>query len=372
LRFFNTFNHVAPLLDYLLPELNKRGIKASAYISRSKYRKSNRGDDIIKYFEKSRLTALSTSFKAKFHVFFTQPPLYPIIGAWLSRLRGVPYAIHIMDHYPGLVGALGYLDDDGVIYKFLDKRMDKALQGAEFVTVLGACMRKLVEDKGVSPDRIKQVINVPSIKDEPLTVDYLEGIGLKDKFTIIYAGNMGIAHEFRTILEVASKLEETHPDIHFIMLGKGHRKKEVVSYYESNQPKNMTLVGYLEKAEFTAIMKQTELHLITLRDKFNGLLVPSKLYSSMALGKPVLFEGPEHNEITSVLKAYGAGSRVAHLDSRAMESAILEYYNDASLLSLQGENAQRYFKEQANISKFIGEYASYIEDQLQNKKELQT
>ena len=379
IRFFNTFNHVAPLLDYLLPELNSRQVKASAYISHSKYRKSNKGDDHISYFEKSSLTRLSKTRKrfnqvvyaisasvkvllspAKFHVFFTQPPLYPIIGAWLSRLRGIPYAIHIMDHYPGLVGALGYLSEDGWLYKLLDRKMDKALQKASFVTVLGVCMRKMVEAKGVSPDKIKQVINVPSIKDEPLTVDYFSKIGLSDKFTIIYAGNMGIAHEFRSVLKVISRLGQSHPDIHFIMLGKGHRKSEVQKYFDDNSPQNMTMVGYLETEEFTAIMKQTDVHLITLRDNFNGLLVPSKLYSSMALGKPVLFEGPEENEITSVLNQFDAGRRVAHLDDTALEKTILDFYHNRSQVELQGKNAKGYFDEQGNISDFIGDYADFI------------
>ncbi len=379
IRFFNTFNHAAAILDHLLPEINSRGVKSVAYISQSKYRKTNRGDDHIEFFEKSSLTSISKSRKrfnqvvyaisaslkilfspAKFHIFFTQPPLYPIIGAWLSRLRGVPYAIHIMDHYPGLVGALGYLDMGGWLYKLLDKKMDKALIKAEFVVVLGSCMEKMVVDKGVDPQKVKIVINAPKVKDEPLTVDYFAKIGLSDKFTIIYAGNMGVAHEFRSVLKVSARLEETHPDIHFIMLGKGHRKKEVQGFYDEHKPKNMTMVGYLENEEFTAIMKQTDIHLITLRDNFNGLMVPSKLYSSLALGKPVIFEGPERNEITDVLTTYDAGVRVGHLDDGALERSILEYYSDTNKVKEQGLNAKRYFEEQGKASAFIGDYAEYI------------
>jgi len=383
IRFFNTFNHVAPLLDYLLPELNSKKISATAYISHSKYRKSNKGDDRIIYFDKANLTRISKSRKrinqvvyalcaslkvlfspAKLHVFFTQPPLYPVIGSWLSRLRRVPYAIHIMDHYPGLVGALGYMNEEGIAYKWLDKRMDKALQKAEFVTVLGSCMKQLVMDKGIPSDRIKQVINVPSIKDEPLTVDYLESIGLNNKFTIIYAGNMGIAHEFRTVLAVAARMEKTHPEIHFIMLGKGHRKKEVEKHVKDTQPSNMTMVGYLENEEFTAIMKQTDLHLITLRDNFNGLLVPSKLYSSVALGKPVLFEGPETCEISVVLAEHKAGTRVAHMDEAGLEAAIISYWQDAEKLAVEGKNAKKYFEEHCSIDDFVSDYAAYIEEKL--------
>lgn len=386
IRFFNTFNHVAPLLDYLLPRLNEKGVHATAYISQSRYRKSNKGDDHIIYFEKSKLTGISKSRKrinqivyalsasqkvlfsrAKLNVFFTQPPLYPIIGSWLSRLRGVPYGIHIMDHYPGLVGALGYLEEQGWLYRWLDKRMDKALQNAEFVTVLGSCMKQLVMDKGVAESRIKQVINVPTIKDEPLTVDYLDKINLKEKFTVIYAGNMGIAHEFRTVLSVAERMGESHPEIHFIMLGKGHRKKEVLEYVERKKPKNMTMVGYLENEEFTAIMKQTDLHLITMRDDFNGLLVPSKLYSSLALGKPVLFEGPATCEIAVVLEKYKAGTRVKHLDVEAMEAAILSYKEDEKKLISEGRNAKKYFEKKCRIEKFIADYADFLTTQLQGK-----
>lgn len=383
IRFFNTFNHAAQLLNHLLPALNAKGVEGKAYISQAKYRKSNTIGDNQEFFERATLTwvskgsskfnqiiyAISASLKilfspAKFHVFFTNPPLYPIIGSWLSRLRGVPYGVHVMDHYPGLLGALSYLDMDGFFYRWLDKRMDRALLNAEFVTVLGSCMKKLMMDKGIPESRIQLVINAPTIKDEPLTVDYLETIGLENKFTIIYAGNMGIAHEFRTVLTVAQRLENSHPEIHFIMLGKGHRKKEVESYVKDRQPRNMTMVGYLEKEEFTAIMKQTDLHLITLRDNFNGLLVPSKLYSSVALGKPVLFEGPQTCEISVVLRVHRAGTRVAHLDEAALEAAIISYWQDAEKLAVEGKNAKKYFEEHCSIDDFVSDYADYLKKQL--------
>jgi len=380
IRFFNTFNHAAPLLDHLLPELNKRGVEASAYISHSKYRKGKKGDDHLKYFHKASLTrvsrsrkrlnlilySISASFKiffspASFHVFFTHPPLYVLLGSWLSRRRGVPYGVHVMDQYPGFLGSAGYLDKEGWLYKWLDRKMDKVLHKAEFVTILGNCMRQLMLDKGVPTDKINQVINVPTIKDEPLTVDYLGSIDLKEKFTVIYAGNMGIAHEFSTILSVTKKMEQSSPAVHFIMLGKGNRKKEVEEYVEENSPKNMTLVGYLENEEFVAIMKQTDLHLITLRSDFNGLMVPSKMYSSLALGKPILFEGPETCEVSVVLKEHRAGTRVDHLDSKAFEGAILSYLNEAKKLEEHGENARKYFESYCSIQEFVENYSNYLQ-----------
>jgi len=383
IRFFNTFNHAAQLLDHLLPELNRKGVKARAYISYSRYRSSNRGGDNQNYFEKAAITrissswslmnlfiyALSTSFKillvpASFHVFFTHPPLYAITGAWLSRLRRIPYGVHIMDHYPGLLASSGILKADGFLYKWFDKKMDKALRGADFVTVLGSCMKELVLSKGVEEYKIKQVINAPTIKDERLTVDYLKSIGLENKFTVIYAGNMGIAHEFRTILAATKKLEHSHPQVHFIMLGKGHRKNEIESYVRENNPENMTLVGYLETDEFTAIMKQTDVHLITLRDNFNGLMVPSKLYSSLALGKPVLFEGPATNEISVVLDKYEAGCRIAHLDEKGLSQKILSYVNDKARLKRHGKNAKKYFEEHCSIDDFVSDYADYLKKRI--------
>ena len=384
IRFFNTSNFPQPLLDYVLLSLNEQDLKARAYISHYKYRTSIKGDDRIVFFEKAGLTKLSSSAKrlnqilymmaasakilfspAKLHVLVTQPPLYVIISAWLCRLRGVPYIVHVMDHYPGLVGALGYLDMDGWLYEFLDKRMDRALQKADKVIHLGACMKAMLVDKGVPADRLHKVINVPTVKQELAEIDFLKSRGLDEKFTIIYAGNMGIAHEFDTLLDTARQLASTHSDIHFILLGKGHRRGEVEAFLEEHQPTNVTpLFGFLEQDDFTAVMQQTDLHVITLRDSFNGLLMPSKLYSTLALGQPVLFEGPAGCEIAAVIRAHDVGVHVPHGDGVGMREAILALYGDRERLAALGDNARQYFDEECQESTVVEGYVTFLKRQL--------
>ena len=49
---------------------------------------------------------------------------------------------------------------------------------------------------------------------------------------ILYAGNMGVAHEFQTILEVSGQFEDS---IHFFFVGKGVRQKQIKQYIIDNK-----------------------------------------------------------------------------------------------------------------------------------------
>ena len=383
IRFYNTFNLAVPLLDYLLVELDKRGYKTKAYVSKWKYRRTNKGQEEIKHFEQARLTYL-TSFHKRFNqvgysiaafiklfvsspklnVFFTQPPLFIIWGTWVSRLKGIPYGIHAMDLYPDLVGALGYLNKDGWLYRWMDKKMTKAMLNAEFVTVLGSCMETYLIEKGVPPEKMHTVFNVPSISDSGKASDFLLQQGLHDKFTLLYAGNMGVAHEFDTLLDLVAEFETTHPDVHFLIVGKGFRRKEVESYIEEHQPSNLTLFGYLENDEFEAILKDTDVHFISLRDNFNGLMVPSKLYSSLALSKPIIFEGSATNKISLAMQEHGIGKQIAHNNVTGLRQAILGYKNDRTSLSTDAGNAKNYFENHCNVANIINQYSDFLIGQL--------
>ena len=189
-------------------------------------------------------------------------------------------------------------------------------------------------------------------------------MGLADKFTILYAGNMGVAHEFSTMLALAKEFSQSHPDIHFLVVGKGHRRPEVESYISKHKPHNLKLFGYLDNEAFEALLKGTKLHYICLRDNFNGLMVPCKLYSSLAMSQPVLYEGSYKSEISLSIAEYPFGSQVAHKDVAAFRKAILHYYNNPAALEQAGQMAKKYFEEQCDLELIIGDYTSYFQDWL--------
>lgn len=378
IRFFNTHNLVLPLLDHTLPALAGKNIKASAYISAQKYRGSIKGADQVSYFELATLTklagknkrlnqflyAITASFKILFgrsdlNVFFTQPPLFVIWASWLSRVRGKKYYIHIMDLYPDFLAQTGHLNEEGSLYKWFDNKMVKALRKADKIIVIGKCMERLISQK-VGPDvKIDKVINIPMATEEREVTDELAKLDIKAKFTILYAGNMGLAHEFKTYLKVAAELDRSHPDIHFLFLAQGRKRAQAENYISAGH-KNLTLIGYPPHEVFMSILLETHLHYISMKTEFNGILVPSKFYSSLAIGKPILYEGPVSSEVGTEIKEHSLGKAVPIGDHEGLKSSILYFYENRNVLDTTGKNVKAYFDEYCNIKNVITGYTDIL------------
>ena len=323
--FYNTQNIVAPTLEDVLEKLNQSGYEASAYISYASYqnRSSNKIDKFVRYAKLTWLTknwirlnqlmyVLSVSVKLIIsvrtkHIFLTQPPLAYIWFSFLCRTFNKPYAIHIMDQYPELLSRMGLLSSTSAVYKMLISGRSKAFQGAAFIVVLGNCMKNMVLETGIPKENVHIVKNIPSIEAQDHTESDRHS-DVTDSLQVLYAGNMGMAHSFSTILKASQLLDQDN--IQFVFLGKGKRRHEIEKFIKDKSPSNVKILAYLEKEEFEYHLNNADIHFISLRKGFEGLMVPSKLYSSLAAGKAVIYEGPENSEIAMEIKKYGFGKSV--------------------------------------------------------------
>lgn len=378
IRFYNTHNLVLPLLDHTLPKLNEGGTQARAYISSQKYRSSIKGVGQVDYFELATLTKLSgskkrfnqflyavaASFKilfgsARLNVFFTQPPLFVIWASWLSRLRGARYIIHVQDLYPDFLGKTGHMSETKWLYKWLDKKMVAALNKAEKIIVIGKCMDRLIRSK-VDPNKVIYTsINIPSATKKRNILNQLDKLDIKNKFTLLYAGNMGLAHHFDSIISIAEKLSSSHPDIHFLFVAQGKKRVQVEEYL-SRGFTNLTLIKYPPHEVFMSLLLETDLHYISLKPEFSGILVPSKFYSSLAIGKPILFEGPSDSEVGMEMREHELGAVVEIGDANNLLAAVLEFYDNPELLESTGLKVRSYFDKHCDIDKVINRYVGLL------------
>jgi hypothetical protein len=72
-------------------------------------------------------------------------------------------------------------------------------------------------------------------------------------------------------------------------------------------------------------MESGDVHLISMREDAAGMLVPSKLYAALAVGRPCIFVGPEQSETAKVITDFHAGAIVHQGDARALADKILQY-----------------------------------------------
>jgi glycosyltransferase involved in cell wall biosynthesis len=278
----------------------------------------------------------------------TDPPLISIPAGWIARLRGARLVNWLQDLFPEVAANLGMAPARGPGGSLLRWLRDGSLRRASANVVLGQRMRERVTASGVNP---KKIAVIPNWADgtqlrpvergaNPLRAEW----GLGDKFVVGYSGNLGRAHEFRTVLDAAEALR-SQTDVAFLLIGDGAQKATLATAVQERGLFNILFKPYQLRESLGQSLSAADVHLVTLRPELEGLVVPSKFYGVAAVGRPTIFIGEADGEIGSVLRETECGICVKQGDGEGLAQAITTLRDDSALRERMGANARRVFEE---------------------------
>ena len=249
-------------------------------------------------------------------VFLTTPPLISLVGRVARAIRGQHYAIWSMDLHPEAELAAGMLRERSFAARAIEWLDARAYRGADFVVDLGSYMRERVRRKGVPEAKSHTVSIWGGHIDDTLTSEVnplTRYLGLEGRFVVMYSGNAGIVHDFGAIFEAMRVLRDD-PRIYFLFVGGGPRRVEVEQFAQREGVTNFAYHDYFPRDMLRHSLSIADVHLISLRQHFVGISVPSKLYGAMASARPILFVGPNQCETADAIRDAGCGVTVDPLD----------------------------------------------------------
>src|SRR5205807_2376597 len=103
-------------------------------------------------------------------------------------------------------------------------------------------------------------------------------------------------------------------------------------------------LGYQAQEALQYSLSAGDIHLVTLRPEMEGLSVPSKVYGIMAVGRPVVFIGPEGSEVASLIREAGCGEVFSPAENKEAALALLALAQDAERRERLGMSGRRYFE----------------------------
>jgi len=313
----------------------------------------------------SLITLISRDFTLNF--FLSQPPLYSFWGYVLKKIKGQPYCCLVMDVYPDLAMIGGVLDKMRPLARIFYRVSRHVLKNADRVIVIGRCMKEYLVKNTIDEGKLELIPNwadenvvypIEKIKN-PLR----EEMGLADKFVLLYSGNMGISHYFDDLIEVA-KLLKNDDRLRFVFIGKGSRVAEIESAQKSYNLKNLIILPMQPLQKLHYSLNLGDVHFISLRAGFEGLVVPSKAYGALAAGRPIIYQGNENGEIARMIREEGNGTVVPLNSPRCLIEAILKYLNEPGIVTFQGKKAYHLSKTRYNRWNSIRRYTEIIESCL--------
>jgi glycosyltransferase involved in cell wall biosynthesis len=295
----------------------------------------------------------------------TTPPLLSCLGALLKRIRGSRLVCWSMDVYPELGVLLGALREGSLAARFLGRLMAWSLRSADLVIALGEHMAKRLTMKGVGPERIRVVPtweNATEVVPTPRSENpFRAAHGLGDNFVVLYSGNLGAAHDFGTLLDAAETLSD-RSDIVVLIAGGGPRLPWVRTEVEKRRLANVRFLPHQPRDTLRYSLSAGDVHVVTLRENFQGLLVPSKFVGALASGRPLLYVGPREGEIPDAVRVGECGCVIEPGDAAALADAIVALHADDATRERMGRNARKLFEERYTREKAVADFCRILRE----------
>jgi len=274
----------------------------------------------------------------------TDPPLVAVIALAAARTSGARLVNWLQDIYPETAVVLGVPLIRGPIAASLAALRNRSLRRAAATVVVGKLMGRAAASHGAPPETIHVIPNW--CDDEhikpiaPAANPLRRAWGLADKFVFGYSGNLGRAHEFRTVLAAAERLRDDARFV-FLMIGGGkrfHELKRIVTQRSLNG--SFRFMPYQGRAELPYSLGVPDAHWLSLDPRLEGLIVPSKFYGIVAAGKPIVVIGDNDGELGALVQQYGFGFAVAPGDADALVDALRRMARQPEVVAQMGARAR--------------------------------
>jgi len=277
----------------------------------------------------------------------TDPPVAGIAGAFVARMSSRPFVYNIRDLYPDMAVG-GEIVNSGFWVERWEKMHRRALRQAARVVVLGDDMRDRIIAKGVAPERVVIVRDgssfPPSLpeRSDPVVQKIRSGF----QFVAIHAGNLGFYGAWNTLLKAAEILR--NENIGLVFVGDGANRATLEASAQSSP--NVRFLPFFPVAQVPHVMMAGDLHIVTVRRGLEGVVVPSKLYSILAAGRPVLAVAAASTDAARMVTETGCGMSADPDDPAAVAAALTELRNDPARLAQMGARAREVAAKYARVN----------------------
>jgi colanic acid biosynthesis glycosyl transferase WcaI len=298
------------------------------------------------------------------------PPLtLGLAGAAVARLRRAPFVFNIQDVFPDAAVETGNLTNPRAIAAA--SRLERwSYQAADAVTVLSDDLRdnvvaKLAGHRRGGADKVRVIpnfVDTTAITPGPVDGDHRRELGLVGKTVVLYAGNVGFSQSLDLVLEAARRLRDRRPDVAFLINGGGSARASLEEAVAAEGLPNVVFGDFQPIERLPDVLATGDIHLVPLKAGLAKASVPSKLYSILAAGRPVLAAVDEGTEVARTVEAAGAGLAVPPDDPDAFCTGLDALLDEPDERVAMGERGRRFVEGWASPDAVAGSYEALFEE----------
>jgi glycosyltransferase involved in cell wall biosynthesis len=286
----------------------------------------------------------------------TSPPLVATLAMLQRQFARTPsgtrvrFVYHLMDLYPDALIAAGSLKRSSLLARALRAITTRTLDTADAVIALGRDMRDRLLHEYPHRAKADRIHVIPPWADGAALVPTTDRaasplankLDLVQTFNIVYSGNLGIAHDLDT-LTAAMDATRADANLRWVFIGGGKRFDDLKRHATQHAWSHVVFLPFQDRESLNDSLNLADVHLVSQLPAFSGVVVPSKLFGILAVGKPSIFVGPADAEGARIIAENTCGYVIGNGDSEGLVRAVRGLRDDATLCHQMGTRARASF-----------------------------
>jgi colanic acid biosynthesis glycosyl transferase WcaI len=292
-------------------------------------------------------------------VTLTTPPLLSLLGTLIKLSRGSRHFIWEMDLYPDVAVDLECLKRGALTERLIGALADLSRRRADGIIVLGECMKERLIGRSMPETRIFVANNwadsrsiVPMVRP-----------GDPQQLVLLYSGNIGLAHDFDTLLGAIEELRDEHA-FRFLFAGSGCRRQEIEDSIAKHGLDSVEWRPLVRRQELGESLAAGDIGLVTQKAACCGSVVPSKVYGLLAAGRPVLFIGPAQATPARIIRQFQCGWHVEPGDITGLTSLLRRLAQHRDEIVLAGQRARQCLLDYFDLPLGVARLSAILAGQL--------
>lgn len=283
------------------------------------------------------------------------PPIQGAMAAMVSKVRNIPFVYNLQDIFPDSLVGTGMTHEGSFIWKVGRRIEDYTYRHADKIIVISEDFKSNIMAKGVPEEKIEVIYNwvdenavVPVANDDNPLFDEL-GIS-RDKFRVVYAGNLGNAQNIDIIIDAVRRLKN-NDHIQFVIFGKGGLEDQIKETKSRENLDNLLVLPLQPIERVSYVYSLGDVCIVACKPGLGGAAMPSKTWSIMSSGSAVLANFDE-GELKTIIENNNCGVFTKAGDVDEFVSAIEKLSKNPELCSEMGSNGRQFILK--NLTKEVG------------------
>jgi colanic acid biosynthesis glycosyl transferase WcaI len=291
----------------------------------------------------------------------TDPPIVGDIELVIARRFRAPLVVISEDVFPEIAVAVGRLSRTPLV-SLLQALVRLYLRNAVRVVAIGDTMAQRLQEKGTPRERIRVIPNwtdVSAIRPQPKANEWSLEQKVADRFVVMHSGNVGHAQDLDSLLRATTLVRDLE-DLRVLLIGSGARWQELYDLAQTLEADHVQFLDFQPRERLAQTLSSADVHVVGLARGLAGYVVPSRIYSILAAGRPVIAATEEESETAAIVREARCGLVVKPGDPLALARAIRDCHDGVHPLLEMGLRAREFAEREADRLIAFDRYRSVL------------